>query len=112
MRIALLTTDNRENYRRYELDKPYFGTAPEGLIEGFSKVPDLEVHVISCTQRVMASPSKLAENIWFHSLPVPKSGWLRTSILRSKSSASTWNSNWSLIVQAMVESDAEMRIIQ
>jgi glycosyltransferase involved in cell wall biosynthesis len=78
MRIALLTTDNRENYRKYELEKPYFGTAPEGLIEGFSKIPELEVHVISCTQRVMASPSKLAENIWFHSLPVPKSGWLRT----------------------------------
>ena len=81
MRLALLTTDNRENYRRYELDKPYFGTAPEGLIEGFSKVPDLEVHVISCTQKAMASPSKLAENVWFHSLCVPKIGWLKSGYL-------------------------------
>jgi len=81
MRLALLTTDNRENYRRYELEKPYFGTAPEGLIEGFSKVPDLEVHVISCTQKAMVSPSKLAENVWFHSLCVPKIGWLKSGYL-------------------------------
>jgi hypothetical protein len=31
MKIALLTTDNRENYRRYSLTAPYFGTAPQGL---------------------------------------------------------------------------------
>ena len=29
----------------------------------------------------MQSPAKLAENIWFHSLQVPKMGWLRTFYL-------------------------------
>jgi len=43
--------------------------------------PPLEIHVLSCTQQRMQSPEKLAENIWFHSLHVPKWGWLRTGYL-------------------------------
>jgi glycosyltransferase involved in cell wall biosynthesis len=78
MKIAILTTDNRENYRRYSLTKPYFGTAPQGLLSGFANLPNLEVHVLSCAQQPMSSPAKLADNIWFHSLHVPKVGWLRT----------------------------------
>jgi glycosyltransferase involved in cell wall biosynthesis len=49
------------------------------LLEGFASMPDIEVHVISCTQVPMQSPEKLASNIWFHSLDVPKIGWLRTA---------------------------------
>jgi glycosyltransferase involved in cell wall biosynthesis len=41
----------------------------------------LEIHVISCTQRPMQSPEKLADHIWFHSLHVPKWGWLKTGYL-------------------------------
>ena len=41
-------------------------------------MPEVEVHVVSCTQRPMHSPAKLANNIWFHSLVVPKIGWMRT----------------------------------
>jgi glycosyltransferase involved in cell wall biosynthesis len=78
MRVAILTTDNREHHRRYDMAKPFFGTAPEALLQGFASMPDLEIHVISCTQRPMKSPEKLADNIWFHSLHVPKIGWLRT----------------------------------
>lgn len=78
MRIALLTTDSREHFREYNNPNPYFGTAPAALLEGFAQLPKLEVHVISCTQQPMSSPPKLAENIWFHSLHVPKIGWLRT----------------------------------
>jgi glycosyltransferase involved in cell wall biosynthesis len=40
-----------------------------------------EIHVISCTQQVMCSPEKLSDNIWFHSLHVPKAGWLRSAYL-------------------------------
>jgi len=58
--------------------EPYFGTAPQALLQGFTTMPEMEIHVISCTQRPMNSPEKLAENIWFHSLTVPKIGWLRT----------------------------------
>jgi len=78
LKVAFLTTDNRENSRQYELEMPFFGTAPQALLEGFSAIPNLEVHVISCTQRQMLSPTKLSNNIWFHSLYVPKLGWLRS----------------------------------
>src|SRR5258708_1037988 len=78
MKIAFFTTDNREHTRDYANPVPWFGTAPEAVLEGFKVLPDLEVHVVSCTQRSMPSPKKLADNIWFHSLLVPKLGWLRT----------------------------------
>jgi glycosyltransferase involved in cell wall biosynthesis len=79
LRIALLTTDNREPFREYHKIEPWFGTAPEALLQGFTHWPETEIHVVSCTQQPMrASPEKLASNIWFHSLRVPKLGWLRT----------------------------------
>lgn len=78
MKIALLITDDREAQREYQTEMPWFGTAPQALMQGFSKQPNVEVHVLSCTQRPMKSPAKLAENIFFHSLHVPKIGWLRT----------------------------------
>jgi glycosyltransferase involved in cell wall biosynthesis len=78
MKIALLTTDNREHFKEYDNPQPYFGTAPEALIEGFALCPEAEVHVISCIRRPMPSPEKLADNIWYHSLLVPKLGWMRT----------------------------------
>jgi len=78
MKIAILTTDNREAYRQYSARTPYFGTAPTALFQGFAALPNLEVHILSCTQQPMPSPTKLAENISFHSLHVPKIGWLRT----------------------------------
>ena len=78
IKVAFLTTDNRQNNRQYDLKVPCFGTAPQALLEGFSATPNLEVHVISCTQRRILSPIKLSNNTWFHSLYVPKIGWLRT----------------------------------
>jgi len=78
MKIALLTTDNREIFRRFDDAAPMFGTAPEALLQGFTGEPGVEVHVVSCTQRPMNSPAKLAENIYFHNLHVPKMGWMRT----------------------------------
>jgi glycosyltransferase involved in cell wall biosynthesis len=80
MRVALLTTDSREHFKDYGNPQPYFGTAPEALLEGFKLLPDkVEVHVISCLQREPASsPTKLAENIYYHGLHVPNIGWLKT----------------------------------
>ncbi len=37
------------------------------------------MHVVGCAQKPMKSPEKLAPNIWFHGLYVPKVGWMRTS---------------------------------
>ncbi len=78
MRIAILTTDNREHYKDYTNPVPHFGTAPEALLQGFALLPELEVHVVSCARARMKSPEKLAPNIIFHSLYVPKLGWMRT----------------------------------
>lgn len=80
MRIVQLTNDNREIQRKYCLNDPVFGPAPEALLEGFKKLGSaVEVHVVSCLQQVpKRSPEKLADNIFFHPLHVPKIGWLRT----------------------------------
>jgi glycosyltransferase involved in cell wall biosynthesis len=78
LKLAFLTTDNRQHDRNYSAVSPYFGTAPSALLEGFAALSNLEVHILSCTQHPMSSPNKLSENIWFHSLHVPKIGWLRT----------------------------------
>ncbi len=78
MKLALLTTDNRDMFRQYDRPLPWFGTAPQALLEGLAELPNLEVHVVSCTQQPMAAPEKLSANTFFHSLHVPKIGWLRT----------------------------------
>src|SRR5208282_3060329 len=78
MKVAILTTDNRDHHRTYSETTPRFGQAPEALIQGFTSLPGVEVHIVSCTQRPMQSPEKLAENLWYHSVHAPKFGWLRT----------------------------------
>jgi glycosyltransferase involved in cell wall biosynthesis len=78
MKIALLTTDNREHDRDYSTPEPRFGTAPTALLQGFARLPETEIHVISCTQQPLQSPEKIAPNIFYHSLLVPKLGWMRT----------------------------------
>ena len=78
MRIALLTTDGRDISKDYSTPAPHFGTAVEALMQGFAQIPELEVHVVSCARARLNSPSKLAPNTFFHSLCVPKIGWMRT----------------------------------
>ena len=78
VRIAILTSDNRENDRNYAEPAPQFGTAPEALLMGFAMLPEVEVHVVSCVQAPVNSPQKIAPNIYYHSLDVPKIGWMRT----------------------------------
>ena len=76
--VAILTIDKREHDRNYAGAAPSFGTAPEALLQGFAQLPELEVHVVSCTQQPVRAPEKIASNIFFHSLLVPKTGWMRT----------------------------------
>jgi glycosyltransferase involved in cell wall biosynthesis len=78
MKIALLTTDDRTMCKDYSTPAPYFGAAPEALLQGFALMPQVEVHVVSCVREKVQSPPKLAPNIFFHSLHVPKIGWMRT----------------------------------
>jgi glycosyltransferase involved in cell wall biosynthesis len=78
LRIAIVTSDKREFDRDYANPVPGFGAAPEALLQGFAALPEVEIHVISCQQQPVTSPEKLAANIWYHPLHVPKLGWLRT----------------------------------
>lgn len=78
MKIALLSTDNRDHNKHYDLPEPLIPPPQEALLQGFATQKNVEIHVVSCTQRPMVSPAKLAANIWFHCLHVPKIGWLRT----------------------------------
>ena len=79
MRIALLTTDGREVLKDYGTPRPHFGAAPEALMQGFALLPGLEVHVVACVREKVNAPPKLAHNIFFHSLCVPRLGWLSTA---------------------------------
>ncbi len=78
LRLAFLTTDGRDNVPEKYWHEPSLGVAPAALLQGFAGCPDVAVHVISCTQRGWPLPEKLADNIFFHGLRVPKIGWLRT----------------------------------
>ena len=80
MKIAFLTTDNREQQAEYDKELPFFGTAPKAILDGLKSYPnDIEVHVVSCSKRVMNAPEKLAPNVWFHQPIVPYLGWGRTA---------------------------------
>jgi len=80
IRIVQLINDNREIQRVYDSPHPLFGPAPYALLEGFESLADqAEIHVVSCLQRLPErSPQKLAENVFFHPLHVPRSGWMRS----------------------------------
>ena len=81
MRIIILTTDNREAHKDYDNPQPHFGPAPVALLEGFALLPEAEVHVVSCIRRPVAAPEKIAPNMFYHRVVVPKLGWMRTLYL-------------------------------
>lgn len=81
LRIAILTTDKRDHDRDYANPLPCFGTAPEALLQGFARLPEVEVHIVSCVHQPVNAPEKIAPNIFYHSLPVPKLGWMRSLYL-------------------------------
>jgi len=78
MRVAFLANDIREPFKDYGALAPYFNPGVEALLDGFAAFPEVEVHIVSCTQRPVNAPEKLAEHVWYHNLHVPKLGWLRT----------------------------------
>lgn len=78
MKIVQFTTDNRDQQNDYDNPLPHFGAAPEALLEGFSMLPEVEVHVVSCVRREVATPDRIFGNIHYHSVLVPKNGWLTT----------------------------------
>jgi glycosyltransferase involved in cell wall biosynthesis len=79
LKVVFLTTDNRWHLDDYANPHPHFGPAPEATLAGLAERPEVEIHIVANTRRPVTAPEKLAENIWFHSLHVPKLGWLRTA---------------------------------
>jgi glycosyltransferase involved in cell wall biosynthesis len=78
IKCVFITTDGREHNRHYDETVPSFAPGHKSLLQGLAQIPEIEVHVISCAQQPMRSVEKIADNIWFYSLHVPKIGWLRT----------------------------------
>ncbi|HEY5345947.1 MAG TPA: glycosyltransferase family 4 protein [Verrucomicrobiae bacterium] len=78
MRIAILTTDLREAMPGCTDPQPHIGLAPEALLQGFARLPEAEVHVVSCLKEPLRSVEKIAPNIFYHGVAVPRIGWLRT----------------------------------
>jgi glycosyltransferase involved in cell wall biosynthesis len=76
--VAIITAERREAEKNYSSPTPAFGTAPEALLQGFAGLAGINVHVLSCTRQPVHAPPKLAENIWYHNLLVPKIGWMST----------------------------------
>lgn len=81
LRVAIITTDARHWLGGANEIHPNFGTAIRSLLQGFALLEEIEVHVISASPSHLQSPAKLASNIWFHHLYVPKMGWGRTLFL-------------------------------
>lgn len=80
MKVGFLTIDAREYFKDYD-SQPYFGTAPQALLQGFAKVPEVEVHVVSCVKNPVPHTPKIAENIFYHPLLTP-GRWTRTLYAR------------------------------
>jgi len=78
MKVALVSSDDRQRLKRYDLTQPIIPAVLAALLDGLAKLPEIEVHYLSCLQQPVRSPEKLADNIWFHALHVPKTGWMRT----------------------------------
>lgn len=79
MRIVILTTDGRDLLKTYAEPLPNFGVAPEALLEGLATLPEAEIHVVSCLRQAVTSPIQLGANVTYHSLLVPKLGWMTTA---------------------------------
>jgi glycosyltransferase involved in cell wall biosynthesis len=78
MKIAILSADDRELYKRYTSDYPIIPVPQEALLEGFLSIPDIEIHFISCLQKPTSSPKRINANTFFHGIHVPNLGWMKT----------------------------------
>lgn len=71
----MLLPDNRDEFKKFSDPAPVFGPAPTALLEGLAQIPDCEIHIVCCVHRPMQAPEKLADNIWYHAVVVPRWGW-------------------------------------
>jgi glycosyltransferase involved in cell wall biosynthesis len=77
MRVVQIIADERD-VLGVDASEPFFGSAPTALLEGFALFPnEVEVHVVSCVRRPLSAPQKLADNIFYHAVPI-NGGYRRT----------------------------------
>ncbi len=81
LKIAFIVADEREALRRHQLPEPWFGPAPSTLLAGLRQTAGVEVHIISCVRQPMTEPARLAENIFYHAVLVPRWGFMRSGYL-------------------------------
>src|SRR5687767_9105323 len=78
LRVAMVVADEREAHGTYDRPEPYFGPAPAALLSGFSQLDGVEIHIVSCVRQPVVAPSKVAANIYYHTVRVPAWGYLKT----------------------------------
>lgn len=78
IKVAFLSTDNREHWRKYDVPSPLLPPAQATLLRGFSSLPEVEIHHISCSRRPLSAPHSEWENFHYHSVRVPHVGWGRS----------------------------------
>ncbi len=81
LRVAMIVGDEREVLRQWERPDPYFGPAPAALIAGLAGLEELELHILCCTRQPLPAPEKIAPNIFYHTIHVPRWGYLKTFYL-------------------------------
>ncbi len=81
IRVAMIVGDEREVLGQWERTDPYFGPAPAALIAGLAGLEELELHILCCTRHSLPAPEKIALNIFYHSIRVPRWGYLKTFYL-------------------------------
>jgi glycosyltransferase involved in cell wall biosynthesis len=77
IKVAMLLPDDRSGKN---LPEPFFGSAATALLQGFEMLGSdvIEVHIISCVIGELPAPEKLADNIWYHQIVIPKWTFLRS----------------------------------
>jgi glycosyltransferase involved in cell wall biosynthesis len=77
IKVAMLLPDDRSGKN---LPEPFFGSASTALLQGFEMLGSdvIEVHIISCVIGEVPAPEKLAHNIWYHQIVLPKWTFLRS----------------------------------
>jgi glycosyltransferase involved in cell wall biosynthesis len=81
LRVAMIVGDEREVLSQWERPDPYFGPAPAALIAALAGLEDLELHILCCTRQPLPAPEKIAPNIFYHSVRVPRWGYLKSLYL-------------------------------
>ena len=80
MRIAILTTDTREEISGCTDSQPRLGLAPEALLQGFALMPAAEVHVVSCLKEPVRSVKKLRQIFFIMASPCRESAGCELAI--------------------------------